>query len=173
MKHAHCEARNYGIGSLKAEHDSFFKNPKKRCRRMTRSAHTVGASRMKPRSQTPQHRSVFHVSDTEADHAKETKRKQQSDIVMERGMQAMANMKVVPQRSCARRTVMMDLPVAHAFGFERNSPVHCHQQCSSCTPCQECKAQQQCLILFCGVMTPSLKRSAVELKLGVSPKKKI
>ena len=29
----------------------------------------------------------------------------------------------------------------------------CHQQCSSC---QKCKAQQQCQILFCRVMTPSL-----------------
>ena len=33
---------------------------------------------------------------------------------------------------------------------------HCRQQCPSCTPCQERKAQQSQQILFRGVMTPSL-----------------
>ena len=33
---------------------------------------------------------------------------------------------------------------------------HCRQQCPSCTPCQERKAQQSEQILFRGVMTASL-----------------
>ena len=49
-------------------------------------------------------------------------------------------------------------PVHSLFPFSSDSRdcAHCRQQCSSCTPCQECKAKQHHQILFCGVTTPSL-----------------
>ena len=49
--------------------------------------------------------------------------------------------------------------IAHVFSvpfFSIYVTAQCRQQCPSCTPCQECKAQQTQQILFRGVMTPSL-----------------
>ena len=54
--------------------------------------------------------------------------------------------------------LLQQQPVRSLFPclFPIHMTAHCRQQCPSCTPCQECKAQQLYQNLFCGVVTPSL-----------------